>query len=100
MAFVNMTRLATIRKSMRSSRMNMSSPRLPLAMNSSYREPGSEEMIPIMMSMEMPLPRPLSVILSPIHVQAMVPAGMIASDAIKKRSLLVIITSSGTATVR
>ena len=49
-------------------------PEVPFSRPSAIRAPGNLEMIPIIISIEIPLPIPFSVIFSPSHMQNMVPA--------------------------
>ena len=47
---------------------------MPLAAASPMMAPGRRDTIPIIISIEIPLPMPLSVIFSPSHMQNSVPA--------------------------
>jgi hypothetical protein len=51
-----------------------------LSVISETNDRGSLEIIPIMINIEIPLPIPLSVILSPSHIQNIVPAMRIITD--------------------
>ena len=56
------------------SKMKYNAPCEPLEAASPKIAPGNLETIPIIINNDIPLPIPLSVILSPIHIQNMVPA--------------------------
>ena len=58
--------------------------------------PGNLEIIPIMMSIEIPLPIPLSVIFSPSHIQNIVPdVNIIILDIVNKHLFSTRIASLG-----
>ena len=65
--------IVTPKKAASSNTKVKSPPLLTCAVNSKIRACGSVAMIPTMISMEIPLPIPLSVIRSPSHIASMVP---------------------------
>ena len=67
----------------------------PLDNDSPIIAPGKRDTIPIIINIDVPFPTPLSVILSPSHIQKIVPAVIMNTDEIVNTVLLTNNASDG-----